>query len=323
MENQYESRYVNPSQVLDYMLSEFDDLNIAVDWLKDVGDLNAVFANSLRWRRMFQLDFFLKLSQENMAWILATADSCQAFVKACLAWQILASKSPEAQFAARKFSTQLRGIIESSGLRHPYAFGHGKYVLAADRDISKLCAENDTADFPSAAGDEFSGYLRYADYSLFAVRMAQSDVFGSCSDAQKWEMLQRIAKRPSFRGSFTGLSETAVDFILQILASGEDDAVKLEGYNCLVSKDVARYQWSKADSAVSGATTVQELLVKADVEGDALGLQLVKCLLQRRPRWIIEWAEFDPEGLDQVLPISGFAVKNASEILTIRERNCI
>lgn len=322
MENQCENRYVNPSQVLDYMLSEFDDPNVVVDWLKDAADVEAVFANSLYWRRMFQLDFFLKLSQKNMDWILLAADKCACLVKAGLAWQVLASKSPEAKSAARVFSTRLRNAAETTGLRHPYAFGHGKYIQYMDEEISRQCASG-CASFPHTAGAGFSEYLRYADYSLFAVRMAQADVFGACSDARKWEMLQRIAKRPSFRNSFTGLSEMAVDFILQVLVSGEDDAVKLESYGCLVDKDVSRRQWSKADSALSEASSVQELLVKADVEGEALGLQLVKCLLQRRPGWIIEWAESDPEGLDQILPISDFVSKNASEILTIHERNRI
>lgn len=320
MENQHESRYVNPSQVLDYMVSEFDDPNVAVDWLKDAVDVNVVVANSLCWRRMFQLDFFLKLSQKNMDWILLAAGKvAPAFVKASFAWQVLASKSPEAKFSAY-YRARLCNVVESSGLRHPYAFGHGKYIQHMDEEISMQCASCGIS-FPRGAGAGFSEYLRYADYSLFAVRIAQADVFSACSDAQKWEMLQRIAKRPSFRNSFTGLAETAVDFILQILTSGEDDAVKLESYDCLVSKDVSRYQWSKAESALSGASSVQELLVKADVEGETLGLQLVKCLLQRRPKWIVEWAEFDPEGLDQILPISEFVGKNSSEILAIRERN--
>lgn len=323
MANQYESDYVSPSQILDCMLSESDDPNIVVSWLEDAGGLDAIFANSLCWRRMFQLDFFLKLSDKNMDWVLSAADGLAVSVKATLAWQVLASKSPAVQFAARRLGARLRGMVESSGLRHPYALGYGKYIQAADEAISRRCALGDAASFPAAAPAGFSEYVKNMDYSLFAVRMAQSDVFSLCGDVQKWEMLQHVARRPAFWGSPANLSDAdaAADFILQILSSDEDDAVKLESYRRLVGKPVARYQWTKAESALAEASSVQELLVKADIEGCAFGLPLVKCLMLRRPKWIVEWAGSDPTGFDQILPASGFIGRNAGKILTIHAKN--
>lgn len=129
---------VNLSKVLDEMLRTYEKPDVIVSFLKmHDNDFSNIIAHSLAYARMFMLDFIIRLSPENVKYIIAKLDEVvelDDYVTMLCCWQALSPYALTDSHTKAMFMTAAARLNKkASCLRHPYV--HFCTQLIKDFDL--------------------------------------------------------------------------------------------------------------------------------------------------------------------------------------------
>lgn len=293
------SNDVSLSQILDAFIIEEERPSIIVSFLETHdADFKSIIVHSLRWTRLFQLDFVLQCSEREVSYLLKKLKYVPGSVAAYCCWQICKSESGTSHRLKWMFKKEMNWILSSFKTRHPYSHISAKAIAQTDLKLFRACAENRFADAVSELSDEeFKYFMSASNCSIFKFRLNSVDVFIRLDPIKQWLFLKE--------GNF--FENSASENVLwQILATDSiDDEVKIAIFDKLEHSKICNKISESLLSYVEESKSWSELMLKVTLDGHFNMLELAKTMLRNR-KWklLSQWAEQDAASLDAIFKVS-------------------
>lgn len=288
---------------------------LALDYVRSLGAERAreAFRQSMFFQRMFQLDFFLSLGEEDMDALVRQAWLAPARDRSVFAMQVLLSKSGSRGLLRTVFRrrTELRDLSASFGSLNPYTYFIGS-IPARMCELDKVCFAA-CEDGPMLAPHRFfsAGDLDYfldnVGFSLFAGRTMQSDFLESLPEELRPAMLRGVL--------VSAVPGHAVRFYKSVLASGLGMDLKKTVLREMISRDMqpAAPDGRFYSDMLSDPSGIHELILRDAVDGRRLlGPAFAMYLLLHMPDRVRLWTEsggelppyMRPEDIDELAEYS-------------------
>lgn len=307
---------ISRSKILDAFIIEDESPSIIFAFLEQHDDIFTTLINgSLYWTRLFQLDFFLKCTNEQRLYLLNKINnkSIPIEISAYLIWQILISTSLKAnaiKYECRKLISKINNISTPA---HPYRFFTGDnsvVVKAIDNYCIALSNHDNISAIPNLISKQnFNVYFSNIRHSLFSSRLLQYDIFANTDYGNKYVMLNNAIH--------ANITQNDLRFILQIFDSNEPIPVK----QCCYSKIRELEKNGNSNNIemlltaaigkdiyclINDVSSIEEFILKSTIYNYELTPYIILYLLYTKPKWIKNWMQIDVENLNCILNISDF-----------------
>lgn len=304
------SSEISLSRILDAMIITDEKPSVIISFLKLYeDDFNDIILNSSYSSRIFQLDFYLRMSFDEQGWFIEKlANSSQRWLIGRCIWQILRYGILTNTSNTLQHKKELHSIIKNINYQHPYSCGKEKFIVEFDNLCFEFAKNNQISLIPTLIDNEkISRFFKYITNSLFVIRIFQEDFFCNLSVVAKWHFINTALK-------YTFIDEKVIrDFLAQIIESNENIDVKLAVIKMMREngdyKYILGYNNSKIRDIIDECVSFSDFILQLSLFNFDQIQTIVLHLILNKPDWIKEWAEFDKEGLNNVLNCSNIAEK--------------
>lgn len=304
------SQDISLSRILDVMISSNEKIDVIVTFLKTHEDkFKDIILNSSYSSRLFQFDFYLKLSYIEQKWFIKKLYSDTPYWLASLCvWQILRYSvlTKTSNRLSNKFEFHI--IVQDNNYRHPYRNGEEKYIV----DFDNLCFEYAKNSCISLIPYDVNTtklvkVFKHLRNSLFVTRIFQADFFSNLSITGKWSFIHEGLDCAMHGKLDCALMHGKIiqDFLSQIIESDEELDIKLDIIKTLKQNNDFKYIFDqKIKKLVDECDSFSEMLLKLTMFPQVKIQSIILYLLLCKPNWLKEWTNFDVQDLDNKLTCS-------------------
>lgn len=319
---------ISAARALDSMVYTGVESPQILSFLRDVSvawglEESGLLSDSMCLGRVFSLDFLLSLEKTTdrdhlLELALEAAHSSVPQARSTTAffcWQVKRlhvhlSKDHISLCSGLLLTKLWKKTVEEDQTAHPYHFVRSKVTTELDtwicmvlsRGASMLEAASRMCKSPRA--HVFCTASLFT--SIFAPRLMQLDFFSALDDQAKILFIHNTLQldKSAWSGQDPHYSSFLKCQLLSQLAEQSDDIPVIHSVMKAFRDVGSDFLTAEELKLACACSSLEELLVKMSLYGQAPSHRLVAWLMCCEPKWLLDWAGADPESLDRIIQIS-------------------